>query len=172
MVDPDGKAAEEFDISDDDKPKIQPKVVQLKEVVITAGPAKGFVADSHSLLGLTWTSYRLPQAVVQTNQSQALSFLGRWTPVGRAITVVNTLLDITSKPLRFEKPVGKISRESAGEIKKMKDKGFDPHDEKPKQGGPGEKIDLWKDGLGNLFFRAERSSNYEPLYENIHQILK
>lgn len=82
------------------------------------------------------------------------------------------MLEIASKPLKFEKPVGKISRVSAGEIKKLKDKGFDPHSEKPKQGGLGEKIDLWKDGLGNLFYRTERGSNYEPLYENIHQILK
>lgn len=95
-----------------------------------------------------------------------------FTPLDRTLTIVSSLLDITSKPLRFEKPAGKISRVSAGEIKKLKDKGFDPHNEKQKQGGSGEKIDLWKDGVENLFFRAERGSNYEPLYENIHQILK
>lgn len=82
------------------------------------------------------------------------------------------MLELTSKPLRFEKPIGKVSRVSAGEIKKLKEKGLDPHLEKPKQGGPGEKIDLWKDSLGNLFFRTERGSNYEPLYENIYNILK
>jgi hypothetical protein len=38
-------------------------------------------------------------------------------------------------------------------------------------GGAGEKIDLWKDGFGNLFYRTGKRSNYEPLHENIRHIL-
>jgi RHS repeat-associated protein len=66
--------------------------------------------------------------------------LSRFTPLGRAIALVNSLLEITNKPLKFETPIGKVSRVSAGEIKKLKDKGFDPHSEKPKQGGQEKKL--------------------------------
>nr|WP_255530543.1 polymorphic toxin type 33 domain-containing protein [Pedobacter sp. ASV12] len=69
--------------------------------------------------------------------------------------------------LSSSEPEGKVSRVSAGEIKEMQSNGFDPHDHKPKQGNTGGKIDLWKDSNGNLFFRAEKSKSYEPLYENI-----
>ena len=49
--------------------------------------------------------------------------------------------------------------------------GFDPHDYKPKQDGDGGKIDLYKDGAGNIFFKTEKGGSYEPIFENINHIL-
>jgi len=106
MVDPDGMASVEVNGVDDEKPKPkpkpEPKPIQLEEVVIKSGPGKGLIADSHYLLGMSWTSYRLPQAAIQANQADALAFLGARTPLGRVITAVNSLLEITSKPLTFK----------------------------------------------------------------------
>jgi hypothetical protein len=51
---------------------------------------------------MSWTSYRLPQAAIQANQADALAFLGARTPLGRVITAVNSLLEITSKPLTLK----------------------------------------------------------------------
>ena len=69
------------------------------------------------------------------------------------------------------KPKGKVTRVGKDLMKKLQSKGFDPHDHKPQQGNTGGKIDLWKDDDGYLFFKAERSQNYEPTFENINQIL-
>ncbi len=67
-------------------------------------------------------------------------------------------------------PDGKLSRISTGEINEMKGNGFDPHGEKPKQNGPGGKIDIWKDSKGFMFFKTEKGAP-QPLYENISTYL-
>ncbi|HKG07948.1 MAG TPA: RHS repeat-associated core domain-containing protein, partial [Pedobacter sp.] len=172
MVDPDGMASEEFKSLAQEKPKPQQKPIQLEEVVITSKSKKGLIAVTHWIFGTRWTTYRLPDQVVQAIRAEDLAFLGRWTPLGKTITALNSLLEIESKPLKFEKPIGKLSRVSKGETRELKEKGYDPHSVKPSQGGPGKKIDLWKDRLGNLFYRTEGGSHYEPLYDNIYQILK
>jgi hypothetical protein len=54
----------------------------------------------------------------------------------------------------------------------MEAKGFDPHEHKPKQGGTGGKIDLYKDSKGWIFYKTEKGNNYEPIFENITNYLK
>ena len=94
-----------------------------------------------------------------------------WDPI-QTINGFVQLNDIIGQQMTLSsEPDGKVSRVSGGEMKEMISNGFDPHDHKPKQGNTGGKIDLWKDSKGYLFFRAEKSNNYEPLFDNINNYL-
>ncbi|WP_246834018.1 colicin E3/pyocin S6 family cytotoxin [Pedobacter sp. G11] len=91
MIDPDGMAA---DTSKKVTPPPKPKPIELKEVIIKSGKWKGWVANGTTIFGTA--QYRLPQAVLEANRAEAAAFLGRWTPLGRAITLVSNLLDIAN----------------------------------------------------------------------------
>jgi RHS repeat-associated protein len=81
------------------------------------------------------------------------------------------VIECANKFSATPKPQGKVSRITQGEMRKMKQNGFDPHDNKPKQGNTGGKIDFWKDSKGDLYYRSENGKNYEPLYDNINNYL-
>lgn len=85
---------------------------------------------------------------------------------------INNLLDLKPRVLKFAKPVGKVSGVTDGEMKEMISNGFDPNEHKPKQENTVGEIDYWKDSKGDLFYRAERSKNYEPTFENISNYLR
>ena len=60
-------------------------------------------------------------------------------------------------------------RISPNQMKDLKKKGFDPHENKPSQGkNSGGKIDYYKDKDGNIYYKAEHGENFEPINENIN----
>lgn len=84
-------------------------------------------------------------------------------PVLYLIDLVNST-DV--RVLHMEKPFGKVNRVGKDEMKNLQNNGFDPHDFKPQQGGPGGKIDFFKDAMGNLFWKTEKGTHFEPTFEN------
>lgn len=91
FIDPDGMGVED---------KIDPpekKPIQLKEVVIKSGPHKGMVAVTMTPLfwGKSSTVYRLPQAVRLGAQAELGLLFRTFTPLGRAISVIDNLLNAT-----------------------------------------------------------------------------
>ncbi len=84
------------------------------------------------------------------------------------ISLIDMVASVDTRVLAMEKPLGKTSPLSKGEINELKKNGIDPHDLKPQQGGPGGKIDLFKDMKGNLFWKTQKGNNFEPIFENFY----
>ncbi|WP_448698196.1 DUF6443 domain-containing protein [Mucilaginibacter sp. AW1-3] len=161
MTDPDGMG------SDTTKKVTPPSPKKLKEVTITA--KKESKAGIGAILLSAAASVPKPLLVFDSFVQE----IPIVNALADAVTVGYVIYDLTKdKHIKAIVPKGKVTRVSDNEIKNMKAKGFDPHDHKPQQGNTGGKIDLWKDVDGNLFFRTENGTHYEPLYENINSILK
>ncbi len=71
---------------------------------INLGNVTVSVKSDNSASTLPMTLQTMTPEVRQAFRSDFEGALSRFTPLGRAITLVNSLLEITNKPLKFAKP--------------------------------------------------------------------
>lgn len=132
---------------------------------------------------LDW-KYRTETASIMWLGATTEDFLFSWVDdVANAIKTYNNKSASTSDKIAAtfnaavslalglpDKP-GAYTRLKPFEIKFLEKRGIDIHSVKvkPKQGGPGGKIDLWKNAKGDVFFRTEKGNHYEPIGENINK---
>jgi len=106
-TDPDGMQVED----NVDPPGKKP--IQLKEVVIKSGQHKGLVAVNNYAFGYAWTTYKLPEASRLALRAEMNSIFATFTPLGRALSVVDNLLNISNQAIR-------LSKKSVDDLKKGK----------------------------------------------------
>ncbi|MEN3157786.1 RHS repeat-associated core domain-containing protein, partial [Alkalimonas sp. NCh-2] len=96
-----------------------------------------------------------------------LGFWGTGAVVGAGALAIAVMSSDT--PLDSEKGCPDDKKLSNGEIDKLKDAGFDPHDLKPKKGGS--KFDLFKDKNGNIIVKPKKGNGPgDPTGLNINNL--
>ncbi|AMQ00084.1 RHS repeat-associated core domain protein [Pedobacter cryoconitis] len=163
MTDPDGM---DVDTSKKVLPLSPVKPIQLKEVVIKSGNHKGMVAYTVTpLFGEgSFIAYRLPEATRLAGQAAINSTFTTFTPLGRAISVVDNLLNLAHSMRMANKTIDDLKKGGKSEGHtgngteiinrdggiQQADKDFDdivePGSERPNKSIPGGRIGKTQDG--------------------------
>ncbi len=90
-------------------------------------------------------------------------------PIGDAvagIALIGHAVFGGTRTMEAKSNASEYNRVGKGEMKRMQKNGFDPHEEKPSQGGPGGNIDVYENRNGDLFYKTQKGNHYEPMNIN------
>ncbi|NCI45797.1 RHS repeat-associated core domain-containing protein [Sediminibacterium soli] len=88
----------------------------VSSVTVTSSKKRAIIPVVHHTIFGSYTTYRFNRIIQKGAQTQIQNLIGRYTPLGKAVTLLNNLFDLTDKPFKLHtKSVDDLKKEGTSE---------------------------------------------------------